>query len=82
MVPEVWSVILFLVSLDHFLPFYSPNNPEIQNFERKKNALFCPFIGPCYFLPYNGPKNQIFTEMKEHLEISSFYTCVPKFMIT
>ena len=37
------------VFLDHFLPFYPPNNPENQNFENEK----------------------------KHLEVISFYTCVP-----
>ena len=27
----------FFVILDYFLPFYCPNNPEIQNFEKMKN---------------------------------------------
>ena len=26
----------FLVILDHFLPFYPPNNPKNQNFEKLK----------------------------------------------
>ena len=26
----------FFVILDHFLPFYSPNNPNNQNFEKLK----------------------------------------------
>ena len=29
----------FFVILDHFLPFYLPNNPENQNFEKMKNTL-------------------------------------------
>ena len=47
----------FFVILDHFLPFYLPNNPKNQNFEKMKKKLV-------------------------DMEISSFYTCVPKFMIT
>ena len=38
MVLEIWSVtnrIVFLI-LDHILPFYLPNNPENQNFEKMK----------------------------------------------
>ena len=38
-----------------------------------------------YFLPFyppNSPKNQNFKKQwKEHLEISSFYICIPKIMI-
>ena len=36
MVPEIWRVF---VILDHFLPFYIPNNPENQNFEKMKKAI-------------------------------------------
>ena len=32
-------------------------------------------------LPPNSLKNQNFKKMKKHLEISSFYKCVPKIMI-
>ena len=32
-------------------------------------------------LPLNSPKNQNFKKMKQRLEISSFYICVPKIMI-
>ena len=38
-----------------------------------------------YFLPFyrlNDPKNQNLKKMTKSLEISSFYTCVPKIMIT
>ena len=38
-------------------------------------GLFLPFYAP------NSSKNQNFKKMKECLEISSFYTCVPKIMI-
>ena len=36
MVPEMWSMwqTEFFVILDHFFPFYHPNNPENQNFEK------------------------------------------------
>ena len=37
-------------------------------------AIFCPFDP-------NSPKNKNFEGMKKHLEISSFYTSVPKIMI-
>ena len=38
MIPETWSVMdtEFFVILDHFLPFYSPNNPKDKNFVRLK----------------------------------------------
>ena len=39
MVPEILSTMhnrqIFFVILDHFLPFYNPNNPKNQNFEKK-----------------------------------------------
>ena len=28
----------FFVTLDHFLPFYPPNNPKNQNFEKLKKT--------------------------------------------
>ena len=40
MVPETWSATdFFFVILDYFLPFYPPNNPENQNFEKLKKLL-------------------------------------------
>ena len=33
------------------------------------------------FYPHNSPKNENFKKMKKGLEISSFYTSVPKIMI-
>ena len=38
MVPEIWKMqqTEFIIILDHFLPFYSPNNPKNQNFEKMK----------------------------------------------
>ena len=38
-------------------------------------AIFCPFT------PLTAQKIKISKKWKEHLEISSFYTCVPKIMI-
>ena len=38
-------------------------------------AIFCPFT------PLTAQKIKIFKKWKKHLEISSFYTCVPKIMI-
>ena len=34
-----------------------------------------------FFCPPNSPKNQNLKKRKEHLEILSFYTCVPKIMM-
>ena len=34
-----------------------------------------------YLTPPNSPKNENFKKMKKRLEISSFYTSVPKIMI-
>ena len=42
---DVWSLRYrvwlseFFVILDYFLPFYPPNNPENQNFEKMKKSL-------------------------------------------
>ena len=39
MVPEISSATRqFFVILGYFLPFYSPNNPENQNFEKMKKS--------------------------------------------
>ena len=39
MVPEILSVTdRIFVILDHFLPFYPPNNPKNQNFEKLKKT--------------------------------------------
>ena len=35
--PQSYEVNFFVI-LGHFLPFYSPNNPESQNFEKMKKA--------------------------------------------
>ena len=40
------------------------------------------YFGPFFaLLPCNSPKNQNFEKMKNTLDISSFYICVPKIMI-
>ena len=36
MVLETWSATEFFLILELFLPFYPPNNPENQNFEKMK----------------------------------------------
>ena len=33
-----WDRYIFLIILDHFLPFYPPNNTENQNFEKMTKA--------------------------------------------
>ena len=46
-------------------------------------TIFCPFTHPTPHAspPPNSLKNQKSKKMKKGLEISSFYTCVPKMMI-
>ena len=39
----VWQTEFFL-TLEHFLPFYSPNNPENHNFDQMKKATGDIFI--------------------------------------
>ena len=36
MVAEIWNTTKYFLILDYFLPFYPPNNPENQNFEKMK----------------------------------------------
>ena len=45
------------------------------------NCYFSPWAIFCPFNPPNSPKNQNFEKMKKHLEISSFYICVPKITV-
>ena len=103
----------FFVILDHFLPFYSPNNPKNQNFEKMKqkpgdiillhmcaindnhmmydswdmkcnrqNVLYIWAIScPITSLTARKIKMKKKKKWKKHLEISSFYTSVPKIMI-
>ena len=110
---DVWRMWLLFFILCYFLPFYTPNNPKNQNFQKIKNkpgdiiilhnctknhdhrlhcswdtmrdicnsyflfwAIFCPFT------PLTTQKIKILKKWKKHLEISSFYTSVPKIMIT
>ena len=47
------------------------------------NKCNCHFSSWAIFLPFylpNNPKNENFKNIKKHLEISSFYTSVPKIM--
>ena len=47
------------------------------------NKCNCHFSSWVIFLPFylpNNPKNENFKNIKKHLEISSFYTSVPKIM--
>ena len=108
---QAWGTEFFAI-LDHFLPFYLPNKPKNQNFEKmKKKRLeilsfytstpsiiitWCmvPEIWSvmgkisCHldrFLPFYTPnnlKNKNFEKLeKKHMQISSFYTSIPKIMI-
>ena len=110
-----WKIKIkfFFVILDHFLPFYFPNNPKNQNFEKLKKAhqdiiillkctknhdhiLYCSIDMMhnrcnCYlsfwaiFCPFTSltvRKIKILKKWKKCLEISLFYTSVPKIMIT
>ena len=97
--------------MDHFLPFYTPNNLKNQNFEKVKETpgdiiilhmctindnhmvygswdmerdrqnflsfwtIFCPFT------LLTTRKIKILKKWQKRLEISSFYTSVPKIMI-
>ena len=103
----------FLVILDCFLPFYPPNNPKNQNFEKMKklpediiilhrckcnindnHIMYCSWDTKhdrqnflsfwtvfCPFTSLTTQKIKILKNWKKHLEISSFYTSVPKIMI-
>ena len=71
--------------MDHFLPFYPTNNPKNQDFETMKKTTGVIIVSHKFSPPpppVNDLKNQNFTTMKKRLEISLFYTCVPKIMIT
>ena len=39
MVPEMWRTTELFVILGHFLPFYSPKNPNNQNFAKIKKTV-------------------------------------------
>ena len=52
--------------------------PEISNV---RDRIFCHFGEFFAHLPPRNPKNQNFEKLKKCLEISSFYTSVPKIMI-
>ena len=47
-----------------------------------ENEFFCHF-GPFFtYFPFNNPEINIFKKWKKHLEMSSYYTCLPKISIT
>ena len=57
--------------------YFSMKRKEIKNLKNdEKSGPISTFI----HTP-NNPKNENIEKMKKHLEISSFYTCVPKLMI-
>ena len=82
MVPEISTATdRFLCHLWPFFAFIPPKNPKNKNFTKLKKAPGdiiildkCLDTPP---LPSDSPKNG----KKKHLEISSFYTSVPKIMI-
>ena len=98
--------------MGYFLPFYPPNSPKNQNFEKMNkmrgdiiilhmcttnydqmmygswdmvcdrcNCYFSFGAIFCSFALLTAQKITIFKKWKKHLEILSFYTCVPKIMI-
>ena len=86
----------FFVISDYFLPFYPPNNPENQNFEKMKKTpvgiiiLNMSNINEIWYLRYEPEipftpitvqKLKISKKWKKCRDISSFYTSVPKIMI-
>ena len=97
--------------MGYFLPFYPPNSPKNQNFEKMKktpgdiiilhtctinydqmlysswdmvhdrcNCYFSFWVIFCPFTPLTAQKMKVLKKWKKHLEISSFYICVPKIM--
>ena len=40
MIPEILWQTEFLLTLDNFLPFYSPNNPKNHNFDKMKKTTW------------------------------------------
>ena len=55
--------------------------PEIWNATDKIFLILDQFLSFNRFPPLNNPKNQNFENLKKTLEISSFYTNVPKIMV-
>ena len=57
--------------------YFSMKRKEIKNLKNDEKS------GPisAFIHTPNNPKNENIEKMKKHLEISSFYTCVPKLMI-
>ena len=86
----------FFVISDYFLPFYPPNNPENQNFEKMKKTpvgiiisntsnineiWYLRYEPELPFTPITVQKLKISKKWKKSRDISSFYTSVPKIMI-
>ena len=79
----------FFVILDHFLPFYTPNNLKNQKTHEDIIILHMCTINDNHMIYCSGDMErdrQNFLRKKKHLkkkhlEISSFYTSVPKIMI-
>ena len=78
------------VQLTALLPFYRMtwlgNNVrrqcQMNTLKSAKGIVFCRFGSFLPFDPSNNPENKNFKKnKKKHLEILSFYTCVPQMMI-
>ena len=75
---------LKLVIMGHFFPFLLPKNPKNHNFEKKwrKAARDIMTLHMCTKNQNHTRYDSWDTEYNKHnLKMSSFYTCVPKFMI-
>ena len=60
---------------DHMLHYSSDTTRGRCNFYISFWAILFPFY------PFNNPKNHFFKKREKHLDIPSFYTCVPKVMM-
>ena len=85
----------FFAILDHFLPFYAPNNPQKNEktthniiilhvyviLQNVTDRIFHHFGSFFALLPTNNQQNQNFVKMKKTLEILSVCTSVPEMTI-
>ena len=73
------SFIFLYPKNQNFEKTYGGTVPGIQS---ETDRIFCHFVTFFPFYPTNKPQNQNFQrEKKNHLEMSTFYTCAPKIMI-
>ena len=68
----------FFVILDHFLPFYPPNNQKIQNFEKMtkkplKISSFYTSVPKITIICYNVPKIRRVTDVIFILHFELFF---------